>query len=256
LRPALPKRPATRAPAKPAPPAKKPAKKPAKTAAIPTIPAAAKPSPGTEIDDVMVGMGVADIANTLGYNRRTVGEWIKEGCPRGPIRAILEWISRNGRGGPAGPENRLGALGLGGRTEELNPDGTRKRTLTERRTLGQIRAQVVDTELRMLNLAEKRQDLVSKRRVKRDVATIFVRLKERLIAAPDRFEPKFPAEVRVECKQDLEDFCRLLLVELRQMPVGGQDVDELILLAAEDIQASRRRDVLASDAASDSQGVE
>lgn len=212
------------APAAPAPPPAKPAKKPV-----------AKP----KLDvDPLDAMSAANLAKAVGVNRRTAHEWFQEGCPRHLMEAI-GWVLKHKRGDKLANRNGplSGLLSPGG---GLDADGEAQASLQRQMHAEKLRGQQIDNEQSALALAEKKRDLVSRKLVKRDVATIFVRIKERLLVAPDRFEPRFPAEVRVECKQDFEDFCRKLLMELRTMPVGGEDVEDLILAAADEIRGGRR----------------
>ncbi len=220
------------------PPAAAPAKKtPAKKSAAKKKPAkktkATKP-PSTQLE----AMSATDMAVALGFNRRTVHEWLREGCPRN-VMGALAWVLKNKRGDKLANRNGplSGLLSPGG---GLDPDAEAQVSLTRQMHAEKLRGQQIDNEQEALALAEKRRDLVSRKLVKRDVATIFVRIKERLLVIPDRFEPRFPAEVRVECKQDFQEFCRLVLIEMRSMPVGGQDVEELVLAAADEIRIERR----------------
>lgn len=123
-------------------------------------------------------------------------------------------------------------------------------TLTEIRMQADTEKINVDVELKKLQLAMKRGDLVSREEIRRNEAELLSRIKERLLAFPEEFETRFPAEVRAQCKEDFEQAIRHLLVEMSRWQLLDKDTaDDIIVLVAEKILAARARTAAAETAA-------
>lgn len=176
----------------------------------------------------------AQIAKKLGVNRRTLSEWFERGCPREPIEAIAAWRVKHLRPERMDPAHRESANAAA--VAPSAPEGRKRPSLIEQQTKANIRKINADVDFRRLKVAEIRKDLVSRSSVQREVAALCVRVKERLLAAPEEFQNSFPAETRIQNKIDFEDFVRHLLMELASWKVGGVTTDEMIIAAAQDIQ--------------------
>ena len=171
------------------------------------------------------------IAKHFHVHPSTVADWIIQGCPKSSIKDVSKWRSetlRTGRGNI--DDNRNGA-----ENEPQMPALQRKRIEADTRKI------LADVALRELRIEEKRRDLVSRSEVVRELSEIVVRVKERLLAAPDEFENRFPAGVRVQCKLDFQEFIRQLLLELSRMKVADATMDDTIVASAAAIIAGRSR---------------
>lgn len=169
----------------------------------------------------------ATIAKHFNVNRSTVSGWIHKGCPTTTLKAVAEWRAAHLRSERQPVDQRGGEGGPG------------RLTLNDRRVKADTRKILSDVALRELRLAEKRGDLVSRKEANRELAEYFVRVKERLLAAPDEFETRFPAEVRIQCKADFKEFIRQLLLELSRWQLLGKSAEDIILAAAAAIQLAR-----------------
>ena len=171
---------------------------------------------------------VPDLAQRFGCSRRTIHRWFAAGCPRGPLVEIARWAMNN----TAAPGGRLQQLaGLLGDPDDRHP------TLVEQRIRQQIETAEIELQRRRLELDERRQGLVNRERVKRELAAISVRVISVLRAVPDRC--KFPEEVEQRCRDDVRDFCRGLERELLQMPICDVDVASCLVDAADEIRRRR-----------------
>jgi hypothetical protein len=170
-------------------------------------------------------------ARHFGVHRRTIAEWFDRGCPRTSIKAIAQWRAANLRN-ERQPLDQRDANGQAG-----DQQGPRPLTLQELRLKADTRKINSDVELRRLRIAEKQKDLVSLSDAQRELSELLIRIKERLLAAPDEFETRFPLEVRAQCKADFQEFTRQLLLEISRWKLGAAEEEEIILAAAEVIKA-------------------
>ena len=92
-----------------------------------------------------------------------------------------------------------------------------------------------------MRIAEKKQDLVSLKDTQRELSELLIRIKERLLAAPDEFQTRFPEPVRAQCKADFDEFIRHVLLEISRWKLGGHDMDDMIIATAERIRRDRGR---------------
>lgn len=172
------------------------------------------------------------IANSLGVHARTVEGWVSKGCPKTTLDEVIQWRAGNMRADRQPMDQRAAA-----------PGGEAPgHTLQEKRLLADTAKIEAEVSLKNLRLQERMQNLVSRSAVLREVSELVVRVKERILAAPDEFETRFPAEVRAQCKADFEEFVRQLLWELSTWEILGESTDDLVIAAAESIKAQRERD--------------
>lgn len=196
---------------------------------------------------------VSELARSLGVNRVTLYQWFNKGCPRDSVESVAAWRLQNVRSDRLEHTKRAEIEEmLTAKTQDdvLAPDSPdtptepvkrvrRKLTLADRRLkadTAKIRAEVAYKRMRN---QEKRRDLVSLASVNREAAELAIRIKERLTAAPDEFETRFPAETRAANKADFEDFVRILLLEISTWRVLDTGMDERIVAAAAAIEAAR-----------------
>jgi hypothetical protein len=176
-------------------------------------------------------VSATEIARRLAVDRRTVTDWIKtKGCPTSSLDAVIQWRATNLRAERQPVHRRPVACG----------DSSGGTSLRDRRLLADIEKIEAEVRLKNLRFQERTQNLVSKVAVLREVAEMVVRLKERILAAPDEFETRFPVEVRAQCKADFEEFVRQLLWELSQWEILGTTTDDMVVAAAAVIVARRR----------------
>lgn len=177
---------------------------------------------------------VAEVARRLDVNRRTVQDWRNKGCPLTSIEAVIAWRGENlqtehtpldRKGGPIGGEVSHDGVAV-------SDDGDRPMSLSQKRLLADTRKIIEDTKLKKLAYRVKSGDLLVRTAAEREVASLVLRVKERLLAVPDEFENRFPIEVRASCKADLAEAMRLVLVELSRFEVLGKTTDEIIVAEA------------------------
>jgi phage terminase Nu1 subunit (DNA packaging protein) len=171
------------------------------------------------------GLTQAKIANHFRVHTRTVATWIGRGCPQTSIKAVSKWRRENMR-------------------TERQPPGQRgdgPSTLTEERLKADTLKIMADVDLRELRLAEKRGDLVSHTEAKHELAKLLIRIKERLLAAPDEFQTRFPGPERLQCKADFDQFIRQLLLEISRWDILGAGADDMIVAEAVRIIADRSK---------------
>ena len=173
----------------------------------------------------------AKVAKHFGVHRCTVSDWFQRGCPRTSIKAIAQWKAASLRTERQPLDQRDGNGQAG------DPGDQRQLTLQELRLTADTRKINSDVELRRLRIAEKQKDLVSLSDAQRELSELLIRIKERLLAAPDEFETRFPLEVRAQCKADFQEFTRQLLLEISRWKLGAAEEEEIILAAAEVIKA-------------------
>jgi phage terminase Nu1 subunit (DNA packaging protein) len=114
-------------------------------------------------------------------------------------------------------------------------------TLAQKRVMADTRKIEAEVQYKEMRNAERRGDMISLTAVQREGAELVARIKERLLAAPDEFENRFPSEVRAQCKADFSEFIRQLLLEVSRWTIGGETVDDIILAVARRIEAERAR---------------
>ncbi len=214
-------------------------KKRAPTKGKPAAKVAAKPA--AEPLDFLT---TSAVAAELGVNRRTVKEWYDKGCPEGPIAAIVAWRDANikttratftSRHGGVAPETPLAA------------EQVKRGQLLELQTRESIKKTQTENQLKLFALEQKRGEMVERAWVQRQVAAIFVRIKERLLNCPDEMETEFPHETRVANKRVLDEYLRRVLIEMSLSVVADGDVDEMILAEAAAILARREADDAVGD---------
>jgi hypothetical protein len=182
------------------------------------------------------GVSPTEIAKRLSVDRRTVTDWIKtKGCPTTSLDAVIQWRASNLRPKRHSIRQRPHSGG----------DGSDGVSLQDLRLMADTAKIEVEVQLKNLRLQERMQNLVSKTAVLREVAELVVRVKERILAAPDEFETRFPAEVRSQCKSDFDEFVRQLMRELSQWEILSTTTDDIVVTAAADIVARRRADAAA-----------
>jgi hypothetical protein len=91
----------------------------------------------------------------------------------------------------------------------------------------------------LLRNRERRQTLIDRKDVEREVSALLIRIKERLLVVPDEFETRFPLEVRQQCKADLTEFMRQLLLEMSRWKIMDESTDDLLIAAAARLLAER-----------------
>lgn len=173
------------------------------------------------------------VAKHFAVNRRTITEWFDRGCPRTSFKEIAQWRAANLRSGRQPLDHRNGNGKADNQPLPL--------TLQELRLKSETQKIDSDVELRLLRIAEKKKDLISKTDAQRELSELLVRIKERLLAAPDEFQNRFPEPVRSQCKGDFQEFMRQLLLEISRWQLGGEDADDIIIAAARRIEAERGR---------------
>jgi len=161
-------------------------------------------------------------------NRRTVGDWMTKGLPMSIAAGIEYWRST------ALAQNRTP---MDSRPTSEGGDGAP--TMQQKRLTADTQKILEDVRLKQLRYQERIGELVQREEVVREVAEFAVRIKERLLAAPDEFETRFPAEVRQQCKADFTEFVRQLLLELSTWRIQGTACDDIVVQAAEKIVESR-----------------
>lgn len=182
------------------------------------------------------------MARTLGVNRVTLYDWFARGCPKAPVEAIAAWRSVNVRNDRLEHDKRaeiseaMATVSQGQVAQAAAPKVKRGLTLADRRLIAdtaKIRAEVA---YKLMRNKEKRKDLVSLTDIQREAAELAIRIKERLMAAPDEFETRFPAETRAANKTDFEEFIRGLLFEISGWRIMGEPMHQRIIAAAEELK--------------------
>lgn len=183
--------------------------------------------------DGATNISAALVARELGVDRRTVHDWFNSGCPRTSIDDVKAWRANNKRTEHT-PLDRREIPGPDGTAEGGEPR-KRKLTLSERRMMADTRKIIEEVEFKQFRNLEKRKELVSRTQAEREIAQIVVLVKQRLLAAPDEFETRFPADIRSALKADFQEFIRQLLLELSRQTAIDKSLDEIIVAEAERI---------------------
>jgi phage terminase Nu1 subunit (DNA packaging protein) len=167
------------------------------------------------------------IAKHFEVHPRTVANWVGKGCPQTSVKAITKWRRENMRS-ERQPSSKRG-------------DGPA--TLTEERLKADTLKILADVDLRELRLAEKRGELVSLSETAHELAEMVIRIKERLLAAPDEFQTRFPEPVRLQCKAEFDAFIRGLLLEISRWDslLDPDIADAMIVAEAARIIAERSK---------------
>lgn len=210
-------------------PAAKPPQKVARKKTQPTaVPPTASAAPWMTLEDMAIA---------LKLHRRTVHDYVKRGCPRGPIAAIRKWQRENLRMERMDDEHRAGMDDGADPDRSLQPP---RENLIQRRARVEIRSKRADVIFKELRNAREAKDMVSRTVVRRQVAAMYVRLKERFMAMPDDLETSFPSEVRTQVKLDFEDQIRQVFLETSQWSLLlGATIDDLIVAESERIIVER-----------------
>jgi len=127
----------------------------------------------------------------------------------------------------------LERLETGARPEELAQAKAAANPLTDKRLAAEIERLEQDTRLKRLKVLAQTGQLVKRDDVVRETAALVTRIKERLLALPDEFETRFPAEVREQCKADLMAFVVGVLLEMSAWRVADLTTNDHILRAAD-----------------------
>jgi len=197
-----------------------------------------KPAP-KPVPTTIEYMTAQAIGNELGVNRRTVREWFDRGCPAGPVSEVIAWRDANIKLTRATFANRFGGPAP---APEVDEGQMKRGQLLELQTREAIKKTQTETQLRLFQLREKHGEMVERALVQRQVAAIYVRIKERLLACSDEMETEFPAETRVSNKRVLDEFLRRVLMEVSLSVVSEESVDDLVIAEAANILASREAD--------------
>jgi len=171
---------------------------------------------------------VSAVAKAVGVNRRTVAEWRDKGCPLTTLNAVIQWRNENLRSDRQPIEQRDGGASSMTRLHEAQVQAN-------------IRKIKGDTRLRHQRLLKETNKLVERVSVVREVAELVVRVKERILALPEELENRFAPEVRLQLKEDVDEFARQLLFEMATYEILGDPTDDLILASADLIRAKRER---------------
>ena len=165
----------------------------------------------------------------------TVYGWFSRGCPRSTVEEVTAWRAANIRQEHVRNDKKV--------AEGRPPNGPidAELTLAQKRVMADTRKIEAEVQYKEMRNAERRGDMISLTAVQREGAELVARIKERLLAAPDEFENRFPSEVRAQCKADFSEFIRQLLLEVSRWTIGGETVDDIILAVARRIEAERAR---------------
>lgn len=186
---------------------------------------------------------VSKAARTLGVNRVTLYDWFARGCPRGTVEEIAAWRQANVRNDRLEHDKRaemgeaLAQVVAPTDPGSLAPKKRAKKalSLSEKRLKADTEKIRAEVAYKLMRNAEKRKNLVSLAEVQLEAAELAIRIKERLLAAPDEMETRFPAETRAGNKADFEEFIRQLLLEISGWKILGEPMHARIKAAAESL---------------------
>lgn len=145
------------------------------------------------------GKSQEEIAAEIGISDRQLRRYFKDGCPKGPVSAIIEWRDSN----------------IDTRVEDI-PAGELKEAV--------IRAQL-ETEIqrgKKLEIENRKLEgeLIEIERVQKDIAAVCVRMRSRLMGLGAEIAAMVPGEIKGVTKQKVENAVRLALKEIAEAGVG------------------------------------
>src|SRR5262245_35605022 len=137
------------------------------------------------------------LAAEVGVARQTLHDWEAEGCPMDSADAIREWRANH----------KLPRRGVA-----LEPGETLQGRLLE----AQIWKHSEDARNRKMKNDQLAGQLYDAQEVERNVAELTSVIRARLESIPDELGTEFPAELRLQLRQRLEDHIRLILTQMSQ----------------------------------------
>jgi len=141
-----------------------------------------------------------ELGKALNRSWRTVATYVSQGMPKGKagydVEKCREWIAANVR--------------------DNKEQKAEKRIRSDSSENWEAVKLEFDAKRAALKFEKESGSLVSREDVEHEFSEFCLRLKDRMLQAPEEFEMRFPAETRLENKREFENFINILLREVSQ----------------------------------------